>query len=258
MKKQPHKDELLIVIIGRAGMGKSSLFNSLVGRKVVTEGHSVDPVTNSVTDTVLTINGIRIRLVDTPGFGALNGPNTDTIMKKIAEKLPLKGEEVNLVIYCWSMSPDSRLSNTDGEIAHQLTKTYQDKLWKNTLFALTFANVGKKTEGNKHPATIFNTRVAEYTDRVHTKLLIDERAGNIPQKVAEDIPILPVGYFEQMEGKSQNECCILPDGSNWLSNFWYQSLLRIHNPQARYAFFRTTCNIHPYLRENEHCGLTQE
>ena len=157
MQEKSLKNELLIVFIGRAGTGKSSLFNSLVGKKVVEEGHSADSVTESVIDEIHVINGINVRLVDTPGCGVLHGKSTPAIMQEIAEKLDEKCQDVNLVIYCTSMAPDSRLHTTDGDIARELSATYKKGFWENSLVALTFAcGHEQKREIDPAKATEFN------------------------------------------------------------------------------------------------------
>lgn len=264
------RDTILVVIIGRTGMGKSSLFNSLFGAEIVKEGGGPNPVTNDITIKEYSMNGITVKLVDTPGFGALKGGKTpDQIMKGIAEMLPEKGEEVDVLIYCLSMK--ERLHDSDGEIAIKITARYEEKLWQNTVFALTFANQFQlprcATATQRTPlalASQFNVQLAEYVDSIRNDLLTS--TCGISKETAEVVPVLPAGYvnelqFERPGGGSSGEHhaqCTLPDGSNWLSNFWYQTFQRIRNPDARYAFFRATCNIHPFLRVNEHRPVHQE
>ena len=272
---KPPKNDILIVIIGRVGMGKSSLLNSLFGAKIVPEGGSFRAVTKHVTVKDYVVNGITVKLVDTPGFGYLGGDPTDKVMEQIAENIPGRGENVALVLYCLSMQ--ERLNTTDGEIAKCITERYQEKLWENTVFALTYANrvtmprdasPGGEVNHDEHLALVayFNNLVAEFTDGIRTILLHD--TCELDQTIADGVPVLPVGYVEQLKAEDKESAmrstaadvrqhCTLPNGSNWLSNLWYQSFLRISNPSDRYAFYRATCNIHPYIRENEHRSLRQ-
>ena len=252
-------------------MGKSSLFNSLFGMEIVKEGAGPEPITCTAIVKEYNVHGITVKLVDTPGFGALLGKprSTDEIMADIADELPGRGEEVDVLIYCLSMK--LRLSETDGEIALKITESFQEKLWANTVFALTFANqVEMSRIESATPkkelalAAHFNTLLAEYTDSIHTNLL--KTHCKLPHKLADAVPVLPAGYVKELKveetttGNSDehHKQCILPDGSNWLSNFWYQTFLRIRNPDSRYAFYRATFNIHPFLRANEHRTLEQQ
>lgn len=233
---RPLKNELVIAIIGRTGMGKITLFNSLIGDRVITE-----PV-NCQSHEINNIN-VKVRLVSKPGFGAKS--TTDT-MEKTADRIPENGDDVDLVIYCVSMAKDSHLNKKDDDSAGELTKTYDQYLWQKMVCALTFANsyVSKQEEKDPVEATKFNKAVVKCTESVHTELL-----KRFSTEVADSIPIVPVGCFMTNKGESQ---CTLPDGSNWLSSFWYQSLVRIRDPQAQYAFYVATRNIHPYLRDYGH------
>lgn len=249
MRSMPLKNNLVIVIIGRPEMGKTTLFNSLMGETVVKKRFIKRQYIDSpVLDKKHLINTIDVRLVDTPGLGISNGETAADIMEKIVEKVPGSGEDVNLVICCVSMAKDSQLTETDREIASELSKIYAGNIWEKALFALTFANLSKE----EAKTSLFNEQVADCTKSVRTELLTG--SGNVSKEVADDIPILPVGYFMAKEKKGD---CTLPDGSNWLSNFWYQSLMRIRDPQARYAFYLATSSIHRYLRDSEHYEVTQ-
>ena len=276
ISRKPPKNDILVVIIGRVGMGKSSLFNSLFGAKIVPEGDSCRAITTDVTVKDYVVNGITVKLVDTPGFGYLDGDPTDKVMEQIAENIPGRGENVTLVLYCLSMG--ERLNTSDRDIAKCITERYKEKLWENTIFALTYANRvtlprdaspgGEVNHGKDLAlASHFNKLVAEFTEDIRTKLL--RGVCELDQTIADGVPVLPVGYVERLKAEDKKspthstaadvrQHCTLPNGSNWLSNLWYQSFLRISNPSDRYAFYRATCNIHPYKRENEHRSLRQQ
>jgi GTPase len=63
----PVEDEVRFALVGRPNVGKSSLFNRLVGedRAVV---HDLPGTTRDAVDTVVTLDGRRVRFVDTAGF----------------------------------------------------------------------------------------------------------------------------------------------------------------------------------------------
>ena len=61
------QDEAVFALVGRPNVGKSSLFNRLVGedRAVV---HDLPGTTRDAVDTVVSLDGHRVRFVDTAGF----------------------------------------------------------------------------------------------------------------------------------------------------------------------------------------------
>jgi tRNA modification GTPase len=80
------KQGLDVVIVGKPNVGKSSLFNRLVGEdRVIT---SEEPgTTRDVVDGLLSINGVVLRLHDTAGLGAGNGPVTREAMVRTRRQL---------------------------------------------------------------------------------------------------------------------------------------------------------------------------
>jgi tRNA modification GTPase len=67
------KQGLDVAIVGRANVGKSSLFNRLVGRDRVIVS-AVPGTTRDVVDGLVSVNGMVLRLHDTAGLGAQLGP----------------------------------------------------------------------------------------------------------------------------------------------------------------------------------------
>ena len=65
--KRPARAEVSVAIVGRPNVGKSSLFNRLVGdeRSIV---HDVAGTTRDTVDTVAELQGTRYRFVDTAGM----------------------------------------------------------------------------------------------------------------------------------------------------------------------------------------------
>ena len=238
---------LTIVFLGRVGRGKSTLINSLFGRAVVTESDSVYPGSKEICTNTYHMNGLSIIMVDTPGFITVTDsakPMVDT-MKEIAEKIP--EYNVDLVIYCVKMT--DRFDGIDEQIAGELTKIYGSKIWTHSLFVLTFANEVKPSRscGNLDIITNFKKRVGEMTDAI--KKIILQKSAQVQEEIADNVPVVPVGCLQRLrQGIAIDE---LPDGSNWLSNFWCQVLNRIHEP------VKVQCNLHPFIKANDHRFLDQ-
>ena len=84
-----------VVIAGRPNVGKSALFNALIGRRVAI----VDPtpgVTRDVVDHPLSCNGRRFLLTDTGGLGETEDPLAEKV-RRMAEAA-LKGADLVLLV----------------------------------------------------------------------------------------------------------------------------------------------------------------
>lgn len=240
------KKPLTVVLIGRVGKGKSTLINSLFGKVVVMEGDSVYPVSRDVHINTYHMSGINIILIDTPGFTAVDNPkSTEDAMQDIAEKIP--AYDVDLVIYCMKMT--DRFDGVDAKIATELTKVYGEKFWTHVLFALTFANEVKPSRNceNLDIATHFKRHLAEMIAAIQKNVL--QKSAQVSEVIAGKVPVVAVGRPQRLrQGSIIDE---LPDGSNWLSNFWCQVLYRIHEP------VKASCNLHPFIKANDHRFLDQ-
>ena len=239
---------LTIAFIGRAGRGKSTLINSLFGKAVVEETNSVYPVSKDIQAVTYSMNGVDITMFDTPGFMPLSTNTKSAIadqMKAIAEKVP--AYSVDLVIYCMKMT--DTLDGIDECIIRELTRTYGDKIWTHSLFALTFANDVKRSRGKESLGTItsFKKRFGEMSGALQRDVL--QKLANVPEEVARQVPVVPVGRPPHLNESTTVDK--LPDECNWLSNFWCLVLNRIHE-HAKVAF-----NLHPFIKANDHRLLDQ-
>ncbi|CAN8290111.1 unnamed protein product [Cochlearia groenlandica] len=92
-----------IVLVGRAGNGKSATANSLVRRKIFTSGYQATGVTMTCqTFRVVTPDGPIINVIDTPGlFDLITKP--DVISKEIVRCLALAEEGLHAVVLVLSV-----------------------------------------------------------------------------------------------------------------------------------------------------------
>lgn len=242
-------ETLTILFIGRIGKGKSSLVNSLVGKHVAMETDSVYPVSQDILTSTFNMSGIRVAMIDTPGFTPVSASGSSPVlaetMKTIAETIP--GYNVDLVVYCIRMT--DRFDGTDERIIRELGKIYGEKIFTHMLFALTFANevVPTRTNSNLCNVATFKKRQFDMTEAIRNEVL--QKSASVSDTVAKHVPVVPVGRPQTLREMAVVDH--LPDGSNWLSNFWYHALNRIHEP-VKVAF-----NTHPYIKANDHRLLDQ-
>src|SRR5438093_449982 len=88
----------LIAIVGRPNVGKSALFNRIVGRRIAIV-HDQPGVTRDRVTAEAEWGGRGFTLVDTGGIGLLRGEKaTDVIVKAALEQVELAIEAANVII----------------------------------------------------------------------------------------------------------------------------------------------------------------
>lgn len=67
---------------------------------------------------------------------------TEKIEEEVVAELHRKPNgEVDMLLYCASMAPDSKLDDTDRNIIKILSLAFKEQIWKKTVLVLTFADV---------------------------------------------------------------------------------------------------------------------
>jgi GTP-binding protein len=98
------REGIHVVICGRPNVGKSSLFNALVGkRRSIT--HSDPGVTRDPVEETCTLGGIRLLLVDTGGF-APGGATIDRVVSERSLAAALAADLVLLVLDAMERTPE--------------------------------------------------------------------------------------------------------------------------------------------------------
>ena len=133
---------LVLVAVGRGGVGKSTLVNNLLGLKEGDEqycppGNLARAKTKNIQVCKVPIHGVNVHIVDTPGLGA---SLDDIDPKKVIEELSKEAKHADLLFYCASLHPGARLDRTDVKIVQLFTKAYGPEVWKRAFLLLTFAN----------------------------------------------------------------------------------------------------------------------
>ena len=208
---------LRIVFFGKTGTGKSSLINSLFGKVVAKEGSSIYAQTTDVkcyTETITVIvDDVRVTLWDTPG---LKDPLSDgkKTIKEIQDKcLP----NVDLFVYCTKF--DQRLGQDDVDCIQDITNAFGAKIWKRTVFALTFANgTSVPRSENKTLEEYFISREREWETGLRNMLKDSSvNPAELPIGKINTIPVVPTGYGDES----------IPGGRQWFTDFWIACLKQV-------------------------------
>ena len=213
---------LRIFIFGKTGVGKSSLINTLLGKKIAEEGESIHSQTRAVTPYAekrsiktlhVTVEDVNVTLWDSPG---LKDPDTDE--KQTLQDIQDNCRDVDVFVYCTSLT-QTRIGQDEFDCIRDITSAFGGAIWKRALFALTFANETRVPPSSQ--ATLqehFLSREREWKEALHRVIQDNVKPEEMPIGKIQSIPVVPTGY----RGRP------LPGGREWFTDFWAACLLRVN------------------------------
>ena len=201
--------EMILVTAGRSGAGKSTLISNMLGLKDDAkpsggEGHSQHQCSpSSITKEVevyssLREGGITIRVVDIPSLNASDVSDAKA-MALLQEKTG--GGRCDMLLYCVSLLPDSKIDKEDREVIRKLTLVFGKDVWSRTVLVLTFTNAVKAL----YPEQNVKDIVEEYAKKFRSALLFVFKSEisvvsifscdwSKTQRDADTIIAVPAGY----------------------------------------------------------------
>ena len=206
-KREPQRRPLVLVTVGKAGVGKSTLVNNLLGLKGKTAavGSQVDgAVTTDVDIYEEQVHGMTVRVVDTPGFASRNVSED----KAMAKLLVRTGGRADILLYCLSLA--SRYDERDEHIIKKLTVAFGKEIWEHAILVLTFGDFALKRAEDKYK------QLKGYTDSFQEMLA----------KADVKIPVSPI--LPSQESSAVNVGIVgIPVGETLEApQYWGQLLLR--------------------------------
>ncbi|KAL4065860.1 P-loop containing nucleoside triphosphate hydrolase protein [Scleroderma citrinum] len=109
-------DDIIIVVVGPSGSGKSSFINKATGSEVADVGHRLSRCTGEIKATRVTNHSqpSNVVLVDTPGFDDAVG-SSDQVLRRVSDWLEEVCETKVLLsaILCFHRISDNRISDND-------------------------------------------------------------------------------------------------------------------------------------------------
>ena len=137
LKEEFPDNKLSILLIGRSGVGKSTLVNVLFNKKICPVSHGPFTTKHDLIERHFdTVFGVEVTIYDTRG---LSDPECSSD-KIIAETKKESQKEVDIVLICCSIT--ERNEDEFGvKILNQLSKSFDENIWKKCILVLTKANL---------------------------------------------------------------------------------------------------------------------
>ena len=209
---QQGKNSMKVLVIGKTGVGKSSLINSLSGKTVADES-DIDKGTHYVEVFPVQVNNIDVEFWDSPGLHDAEGKEKE-YLKEIVDNCA----DPDLILYCTKLT-DTRVTEEDCATICEFTRVFGTGFWTNAVFVLTFANDVMPRSGRDDPAKK-KAFFLEKTEKLQKKLRQTLRdKAKLPAALVREMPFIPAGYWTE---ELQN----LPDGTHWFSSFWLACFTR--------------------------------
>jgi small GTP-binding protein len=128
-----------VTVVGKTGVGKSSLINSLFGENVAPVGHD-EATTMEVSKYKTIVGKDTVEIWDTMGVYDDVGDPKEYI-KRMSEKI----EKTDLILFCFDSS-ESRWTKDNKDIIGLFKNELNNSIFKNTLFIFTKYNVFRNKE----------------------------------------------------------------------------------------------------------------
>jgi predicted GTPase len=187
------------LLVGRAGVGKSSTINSLMGREIAPVG-KFEAETKIVSAYEAPSDAtIPYRIYDTPGLCDADGDNK--------EYLQLIHDKIQEPIDClWFVTilTEARVRTDEKDAIAHIVSAFGKEVWKRAVIIFTCADKVSSKE-------------FELTLAVRTRLIRDQIAAKVGKEIADDIPSVAVS----------NVSLNTPDKKSWLGRLFVRTFIRI-------------------------------
>ncbi|KAK1382453.1 hypothetical protein POM88_020188 [Heracleum sosnowskyi] len=201
---------LNILMLGKSGVGKTTTINAIFGEKKA-QVDTFQPGTTTVTEIIGVIDGVKVRVFDTPGLKTTVleqsfNRNILKSVKKLTRKYP-----VDIVLYVDRLDAQTQGRN-DRPLLHTITNSLGFSIWHRTIVTLTHA-ASVPLEGPFDSSSSFDMIVTQQS-RV-LKEHIGQAAGyqSMMGRLLY-LPVCPVENHWLCPRDSHGEK-VLPNGKSW-------------------------------------------
>ncbi|MEH2266091.1 GTPase [Nostoc sp.] len=213
------QEKFVFLLIGRTGVGKSSLINKLMDKEVTATSRR-KATTLDVKFYDNDINGVKFTIVDTPGL-------CDDIAEegKDQKYIELIRSEVNSIDLLWFVTPiyEPRIRRDELDGIKIITEMFGIDIWKHSIIIFTFADKADddyliQLEERTQDIQEAIAKVIETTTRKYTNINQIELEIARGKEIASQIPSVAA------DNKKSEKT---PDGKNWVAELYTQAFVRI-------------------------------
>ena len=209
--------EFGVLVIGRTGVGKSTLINNLLGKEVTNVGHTLRSETPTVNEHKDTVEGVHIIVYDTPGLGDIKGEEDEKQHLDTVKDLLVRGK-IHLVVYCFQMNKTIIISSHIGPLCkyHQIGVD-----WERSVVALTFADAlyVPRSDWGRPMRHFFDERLAFLEKNLKKELV---KTVGVKSDVVKKLKMYPTTPLPKYQ---------LPNGNPWYVPLWLH-IVEILSPAA--------------------------
>ncbi|XVF28320.1 hypothetical protein REPUB_Repub15cG0019200 [Reevesia pubescens] len=203
---------LNIVVLGKTGVGKSASINSIF-REQKSRIDAFEPATTAVKEIVGTVDGVKIRIFDTPGLRSPVTEETANLkllasIKRFVRKFP-----PDVVLYVDRLDTYDK-DLTDFLLLKSLTDSLGSSILQNAIVTLTHA-ASASPEGPLGEPVSFEVFVAQRSHVLHRA--ISQAVGDL--RLMNPSMMHPVALVENHPScqRDRNGESLLPNGQSWRS-----------------------------------------
>ncbi|XP_020241766.1 translocase of chloroplast 159, chloroplastic-like isoform X2 [Asparagus officinalis] len=209
--EREEKDKLdfscTILVIGKAGAGKSATINSIFEEEK-SPRNLFEPETSSVRKIEGVVNGIKIRILDTPGLKLYSQDQVSNIKMLSSLKKYMKKYPPDVVLYMDRLDIQTRDFN-DLPLLRTVTSTLGPSIWSNAIIVLTHASTAPPEGLDGRPLS-YETCIEERSYVIQQSITLATGDMNLMR------PVALVENHPSCRRNTKGER-VLPNGCRWRS-----------------------------------------